>query len=169
MGSIFGGIPIADILAFAVVAACAFMSMMRGVVAEVGSLVAWVAAFAAARWFAVPFSELAFPSMEPRALGVALSFVMVFFAAWFAQRFLRSLLTAAISALGLGGANRLLGGVFGTAKGILLVTLVVMVCSFTELPASEAWQRSYSIPYFEALSQAVMPYLPYGGATAGFP
>ncbi len=62
--------------------------------------------------------------------------------------------------MGLGSVNRVLGGVFGAAKGVLLVTLAVMVCAHTDLPETEDWQSSYSIPYFQSLSEVIMPYLP---------
>lgn len=152
-------IPLADILALGVVVACVVMSMMRGVVAEVCSLITWVAAFLAAKWFAPTFADIAFQSVEPRALAVVLAFVMLFFGAWLALRLIRSMLTAAVSAVGLGSVNRILGGVFGAVKGILLVTVAVMVCSLTDLPQTEDWQRSYSMPYFESLGQLAMPYL----------
>ena len=76
-------IPLADILAFGVIAACIVMSMIRGVIAEAGSLFAWVISFLLAKTFAVPFSEVAFKSIQPRALGVAISFVVIFFLARF--------------------------------------------------------------------------------------
>lgn len=160
-------LPLADILVFGVIAACIFMSLMRGVIAEVGSLLTWIVAFLIAKWFAVPFAGVVFRSVEPQTLGVAMAFVVLFVIAWFVQRFLRSLLTTAVSAVGLGSVNRLLGGVFGAAKGVLLVTLVVMVCSYTDLPQTEDWQASYSIPFFETLAQdVVMPYLPQWGGSA---
>ena len=108
----------------------------------------------------MPFSEVAFKSIQPRALGVAISFVVIFFLARFLQQFLRTILTNAASSMGLGSVNRVLGGVFGAAKGVLLVTLAVMVCAHTDLPETEDWQSSYSIPYFQSLSEVIMPYLP---------
>ena len=148
-----------DILAFGLIGICIIISMMRGLIVEVASLVTWVAAFIVAKVFAVPFSEIAFNSFEPQALRVALSFVTLFFAAWLVQHFLRSLLTSAVKASGLGGVNRLLGGLFGAIKGILLVTLAVTVCSFTDLPRTEGWQHSLSAEYFETLAQLAVPYL----------
>ena len=152
--------PLADILAFGVIAACIVMSMIRGVIAEAGSLFAWVISFLLAKTFAVPFSEVAFKSIQPHALGVTISFVVIFFLARFLQQFLRTILTNAASSMGLGSVNRVLGGVFGAAKGVLLVTLAVMVCAHTDLPETEDWQSSYSIPYFQSLSEVIMPYLP---------
>ena len=59
-----------------------------------------------------------------------------------------------------GKHQRLLGGVFGAVKGVILVTLAVMVFSHTDLPKTEEWQSSHTIPYFESLADAAMPYLP---------
>lgn len=149
-----------DLIAFGVISLCIVMSMMRGVIVEVSSLITWIVAFIAAKAFAVPFSEIAFSSFESRPLAVALSFVVLFAAAWLVQRFLRSLLTGAAQATGLGGINRLLGGAFGALKGIFLVTLAVIACSFTDLPQTDGWRESVSAGYFETLARFAVPYLP---------
>lgn len=149
-----------DILALSVIAICVVISMMRGVIAEVTSLLMWVVAFLAAKMFAAPFTDFALTSVQPHAFAVVLGFILVFVAAWLVQHFLRSLLTAAVSAVGLGSINRMLGGVFGAAKGILVVTLAVLVCSFTDLPKTPDWQQSFSAVYFEALARLAVPYLP---------
>lgn len=152
-------VPAADWLALGVIALFAIVSMTRGVIAEAAALVTWIVAFMAAKMLAVPFAGVAFASVEPQALGVAMAFVMVFFGAWLVQRLLRSLLTSAVSAVGLGGINRLFGGVFGVLKAVLLLTVAVMVCSFTDLPQTPEWQESYSIPYFQLLAETALPYL----------
>ncbi|MDO4907563.1 CvpA family protein [Neisseria sp.] len=153
-----------DLLAFGLIGLCAIVSMMRGMIAEAASLITWIVAFVAAKTFAVPFSETAFSSFESRPLAVALSFIVLFAAAWLVQRFLRSLLTGAAKTVGLGGLNRLLGGAFGALKGVLLVTLAVIACSFTDLPQTDGWRQSLSAGYFESLAQFAVPYLP--GAVA---
>ena len=66
---------------------------------------------------------LVFKSVEPHALAVAMGFAAVFFLAWLLQKLARSLLSSLVSAVGLGSINRLLGGVFGAVKGVILVTL----------------------------------------------
>ena len=143
---------IIDMLAGCVILICVLMSMMRGAVAEAASLGIWVVAFFVAKGFAVPFADIAFKSFQP-LLAKGLSFVMLFFGAWLVQRLLLALTTSALSAAGLGGVNRALGAMFGAVKGILLVTLVVMVCSLTDLPKT----------YFEYLAQSAVPYLPGKG------
>lgn len=149
-----------DILALGVVALSAAVSLMRGLIAEVLSLVSWLAAFLLAKMFAEPFAEVALASVQPPALSVTAGFVLLFVAAWIVMKLLRSLLSAAASSVGLGGINRLFGGLFGLAKGILLVTVAVLVCAFTDLPQTADWQSAVSAPYFERLAQFAVPYLP---------
>lgn len=149
-----------DILALGVIVLSMAVSMMRGLVAEVASLITLIAAFMIARILASPVADIAFGSVHPHALAVVMAFVLLFIAAWVVQRLLRSLLTSALSAIGLGGVNKLLGAFFGAVKGILTVTLAVLVCAFTDLPQSEAWQQSQTAFVFEALAQLAVPYLP---------
>ena len=153
-------LPVADLLAAAVIVICIIISLTRGIIAEAGAMVAWVVSFIAARTLAVPFADVVFKSVEPHALAVAMGFAAVFFLAWLLQKLARSLLSSLMSAVGLGSINRLLGGVFGAVKGVILVTLAVMVFSHTDLPKTEEWQSSHTIPYFESLADAAMPYLP---------
>lgn len=146
-----------DILAAAVVLACVMISMMRGVIAEVASLLTWIVSFVAARMFGGAFAQAFLSNIQPRVLSVAVGFILVFAAAWLVMHLLRSLLTSAVGAAGLGGLNRLAGGLFGALKGVLIMTLVVLVCTFTDLPKSEDWRRSVSAPYFETLAATALP------------
>ncbi|MDF7676302.1 CvpA family protein [Neisseriaceae bacterium ESL0693] len=154
-----------DLLALGVIAVCVIISMMRGLVAEVASLLCWVAAFILGRLFANDVADVVFRTMQPRALAVGLSFMLIFIAAWIGQRLLRSLVTSVLSAIGLGGINRALGACFGLIKGTLIVTLVVLVCSFTDLPQTQPWRESQSAVWFENLARLALPYLPSFVAT----
>ena len=148
-----------DLLALGAIAICALVSMLRGVVAEAVSLLAWVAAFVVVRLLSVPVAEQVLTGIRPQPLAVLVSVLLLFSITWIAMRFLRRGLTAAVNGIGLGGLNRLMGAVFGTAKGVLLVTLVVFLASFTELPKSAEWQSARSTFVFEALAQLAVPYL----------
>jgi membrane protein required for colicin V production len=149
-----------DMLALGVVFICIVLSMMRGVIAELLGLLTWIVALLVAKIFAVSFAQFALTSIQPEAFSVVVGFVLLFVAAWLAQYFLRSLLTNAVSAVGLGSINRLFGGLFGAAKGIIIVTIAVLVCAFTDLPKTDGWRTALSAPYFEALAIVAVPYLP---------
>ena len=149
-----------DILALGLISISVIVSMLRGVVAEVTSLITWVVAFVVAKIFAPSFAQLALSGIQPPALAVVVAFILLFVAAWVLQHFARSLLTSAVTAVGLGGVNRILGGVFGAIKGVLLVTVAVLVCAFTDLPQTPEWQQAQTAFMFEQLAQLAVPYLP---------
>lgn len=149
-----------DMVALGVVLVCIVISMMRGMIAELLGLITWIVALLVAKLFAVPFAAFALTAIQPESLAVAAAFVLLFVAAWLVQYLLRSLLTSAVSAVGLGSINRLFGGVFGALKGIIIITIAVLVCAFTDLPQTEGWRTAVSAPYFEALAQMAVPYLP---------
>ena len=123
------------------------LAMMRGLVGEVLSLVSWVMSLIAAKMAAQPLAETVFSFIRPSALGAVAGFIAAFAAALLLLFFLRSLLTGAIKAIGLGGVNRFLGAVFGLLRGFAVVTLAVLVCAFTDLPKSDEWQNAYSSPF----------------------
>ena len=72
-------LPVADLLAAAVIVICIIISLTRGIIAEAGAMVAWVVSFIAARTLAVPFADVVFKSVEPHSLAVAMGFTAVFF------------------------------------------------------------------------------------------
>ncbi|WP_274570698.1 CvpA family protein [Neisseria leonii] len=149
-----------DLLALGVIVLSACVSAIRGAVSEVIALSAWLAAFWVAKMGAQPFAQMALTSVEPPALAWLAGFVLVFVAVRLALGMLRPLLTAGLSAVGMGAVNRLFGLLIGAGKGILLVTLAVLVCAFTDLPRTQDWQNAVSAPYFQSLAGLAAPYLP---------
>lgn len=149
-----------DIVVLVIIGAMMVVSMSRGLIAEVTSMVTWVVAFLAAKVFAQPLSDIVFTTMQPRSMAVALTFGLIFLALYIVQKLVRNALTAAIKAIGLGGVNRILGACFGLIKGVMLVTFVVLICAFTDLPKQPEWQASVLAPVFEQLALSVVPYLP---------
>jgi membrane protein required for colicin V production len=75
---------------------------------------------------------------------------------------------------GLSGSDRLLGMVFGLARGFALVTLVVLLLGFTPFRRDPWWHESRLMPNFEAgahwlgdrLPGEVAKYLEPAGALA---
>ena len=149
-----------DYLALLVIAAFTLISLFRGVVAELVGLVSWLGSLLTAKLLAPLVGDWLSGSLKPHALAVVVAFIGVFLLARLLFRLLQTLLTSSAGAAGLGGANRLLGGVFGAVKGVLAVTLVVLACAFTDLPKSEEWRHSQTAFVFEGLAQLAVPYLP---------
>jgi len=54
----------------------------------------------------------------------------------------------------------LLGGIFGFARGLLIVMVAVLLAGLTPLPRQPAWANAVLSPPLEALASALKPWLP---------
>jgi len=118
------------------------VGLWRGLVYELLSLAAWVMAWLVAlNWgpelaARLPLNEA---GTAPRvALGYALCFMGTLLLGALLARLLRML----VAATPLRWIDRLLGAVFGAARGALLLLAVVIVVGWTPLSRSSAWQSS---------------------------
>ncbi len=132
----------------------------RGVVYEVLSLLGWAVSFYAAQWFAPSVAAvLPFQSVSPTirfAAAVALSFVLALFACGMVAFVVKKL----VSAIGLRPIDRVLGALFGTARGIILLLVAAVVINMTTLKEGQWWQSSAGANMLTAGLQTVKPLLP---------
>lgn len=149
-----------DFLALGTVFVCIIISAMRGLVAELISFGGWIVALIAARLFAVPVSDVVFVSMQPRPMAVVCAFVLVYVVARVATVFAQYLIDFVVKKSKLSSLNRLLGALLGAAKGVLVVSFVVLACMFSSLPQEPEWQDAYSSAFFEETARMGAPYLP---------
>jgi membrane protein required for colicin V production len=106
-----------------------------------------------------------FAGMLPAAIpGHATRLIVAFIALVIGVKLLASLLTMAVAALveatGLTIVDRVLGGLFGLARGLVIVLAAVLVCGMTALPQQDFWKRAMLSPLAESAARAVMPYMP---------
>lgn len=149
-----------DYALLAIVALSALLGVWRGVVSEVLGLLAWVAAFFAARaWGESVGAMLPLALGEPAWRGVA-GVVTVFVATLLLFVLARLLLSRLLRAVGLGLADRFLGAVFGLARGLLLVLVLALGAGLTALPRQAWWRDAWLTPPLETAVQAAKPWLP---------
>jgi membrane protein required for colicin V production len=73
---------------------------------------------------------------------------------------LNYLLGRLVETTGLSGTDRLLGGVFGAARGLALVVAALLVAGFTPIPADPWWQQSHTIARIMPLVDWAASWLP---------
>lgn len=152
-----------DWVILAVVIFSVAYGVWRGLVREVFALAGWIAAFvlaallgaSAATWMPASWGESA-RSIAGHVAVFVLVLVIGGLAGWLVSRIVR--------AVGLGVVDRMLGGIFGAARGVLVVFALAILASLTTLPRSDAWAHSILIPYVRAGLHAVRPWLPEGAA-----
>lgn len=149
-----------DYAVLAVLGLSFLLGLWRGLVSEVLALVAWVAAFFAAReWGGAVAPHLAGVVTEP-ALRYAAGFVLVLVGVLVTFGIARLVLSLLLRAAGLGLTDRLLGAGFGILRGALIVFVAVLVGGMTALPKAAWWREAKLSPPLETAAIAVKPWLP---------
>ncbi len=115
----------ADWVIVALIAVSALLSLKRGFVKEALSLVTWVMAFIIARLFADQLSTLLTSYIDTPSARVVAAFVLLFVVVLFTGALMNNLIGMLIKATGLSSTDRLLGMVFGVARGCILVVVTI--------------------------------------------
>jgi membrane protein required for colicin V production len=136
------------------------ISTMRGLIKEILSLVSWTVAFVIAN----AYSELVsswLPSFFPgQIVRLIVAFILLFVGVRLLMALVMMAVDAVIKASGLSLADRGLGGLFGFARGCVLVLAAVLVCGMTTMPQQAFWKEALLSPLAETAARTVIPFLP---------
>jgi membrane protein required for colicin V production len=132
----------------------------RGLVREVLSILGWIIAFLAANLLAGPLGPAMPQAIPSPELRVAAAYVAVFVVSLIATALLGLLLSKILKATGLGGVDRMLGALFGAARGLLIVLAAALLAGLSSAPRQPFWRDSASGPLLAQAAQALKPLLP---------
>lgn len=149
-----------DWVVIAVILASLLLGLWRGLVVEVLSVLSWIAAFVLAQWFAPAVGEWLPMAEAAQPVRHAAGFVAVFVATLFAGGLLAWITGKLVEAVGLRPVDRVLGALFGVARGILLVLALAVVVHLMGLRTSQWWQESISGGVATAAMRGLKPALP---------
>ena len=149
-----------DWIVILILAASVILSLMRGLVAEIFSLASWVVALLAAKWGASAVGPLLPMDVESEGMRYFAGFVVLFLLVMIAVMLLGRLVKGAVGAVGLGGADKEVGGVFGLLRGLVILTGFTLAAGLTALPQTDFWKNALSSKVLEKLAIAVEPLLP---------
>jgi membrane protein required for colicin V production len=149
-----------DVALALVVLTSAVLGAWRGLLYEVLSLLSWVAAFFAAQtWASDAAAWLPLGQVGEPWLTMA-GFLSVFVCTAFAGGFVAWVVQKLVAQLGLRPVDRTLGAVFGAARGLLLVTLMVLAVGFTPWAEHEVWTSSSGVQALSGGAQQLRQWLP---------
>lgn len=149
-----------DIAVAVIVGLSILLSLIRGLVREVLALAAWIVAFLAANLLAgkvAPWMPDAVPTEELRLLA---GFIGVFIAVLLGMSVLAIVASKLVKSAGLGLEDRLLGGAFGFARGLLVVMVIVLLAGLTSLPRQAVWRNAALSGPLQTLAEHSKPWLP---------
>ena len=136
------------------------ISLWRGFTHEALSLAGWVLAV----WIAVTFARhldgMLRSHIETPSLRLIVAFAILFFLTLMIAGLITYLAVQLIKKTGLTGTDRVIGIIFGLARGGVIVTVLVLLAGLTAMPHDPWWHHSALLPYFEHSAIWVRGWLP---------
>jgi membrane protein required for colicin V production len=136
------------------------IGLWRGVIGEIIALTAWVLAFFAAKFWGAEVARVAFGGLADPGVRIVAAWVLVFVVVLLAMSLLRLALRSLLKVLGLTLTDRLLGVIFGAARGLLIVLALVAAGGMTEAPKEKWWSEAQFAAPLETAVLASKPWLP---------
>jgi membrane protein required for colicin V production len=61
---------------------------------------------------------------------------------------------------GLSHTDRALGTLFGLARGVVIICVLVLLGAYMELPKTDWWMQAKLLPYFQSLTEWTVALMP---------
>lgn len=149
-----------DIAIVLVIVVSTLLSLSRGFMREAFSTLTWILAI----WIGFRFSNNLASYFEnyihTPSLRVIAAFAIIFLVTLVIGALFAHLLSSFVNQTGLNGTDRLVGLIFGIARGILLVTVLLLVCTMTMFVNDPWWKQSVLLPHFMPLVEWLRSVLP---------
>ena len=134
---------------------------LRGFVKEVFSLAVWTAAFLVAFQYSGDLAMQLDDHIDLPSGRAFLAFSGLFIAVLILGGLLTFLIGKLVENTGLNGTDRLLGGVFGGLRGVVLILALMLVAGLTPIPKDQWWKQSRSVQALMPLAEWSAQFLPY--------
>lgn len=150
-----------DLIIIVIIVISALISLVRGFVKESISLASWLFAGFIAFIYFTPLADLLEPYIESPTIRTGSSFAILFVSSLIVGAIINFMVSQLVSKTGLTGTDKSLGVVFGTARGVLIVVIVLaLLTELTPMPSEPWWQESSMIDYFASMANWIKDILP---------
>lgn len=149
-----------DYFIVALIILSALISLMRGFVKESLSLLTWIMAFWVALTFVDNLDAMLAGTIETPSVRVLVAFTILFVVTLIIGAMVNHFVGLAVKKTGLSGTDRMIGVLFGTARGVLVTAALVLLGLLTEVDRDPWWNDSVFIPVMEPIAAWMAGFLP---------
>jgi membrane protein required for colicin V production len=151
-----------DYAVLTIMAISVLIGIVRGFVRELIALMSWVVAFIVAQHFTSAVAPWLDRFITSPWLRTVIAFIGLLLASLLVMSLIAFLLSRIVKSSGLGLTDRILGAVFGVARGLAMVLIAVLIAGLTPVPREPGWRDAMFSPPLVALAQTVKLWLPAG-------
>lgn len=134
-----------DWVLLGVITLSALISLIRGFVREVVSVVVWVVAFWLGVRYAGVFAGFLEGVIASPTLRLGAAFAVLFVLTLIVGALVNNAAASLVGKTGLSGTDRLLGVVFGAGRGLVVVALLILLAGFSPAVEERWWAGSVVI------------------------
>jgi membrane protein required for colicin V production len=148
-----------DYFILLVVIVSTLIGLLRGFIREAFSLATWIIAV----WIGFTYSRLLAPYMKFTAnehIQLLVAFIILLALGLIIGGLLSYLIFQAVHRTGLGGTDRTLGMVFGFARGIVIITVLLVVAGISQHKDNIQMKNSVLAPSFTPLAEWLNQLIP---------
>ncbi len=149
-----------DWVIIGVLLASVSISFVRGFVREGLSLLSWIAALWLATRYTPTVSDLLAGKISNIVVRLPLSFLIILVTVLIASGLVNKLISALMHRVGLGIWDHLVGACFGFIRGMLIVSVLLLMVQMSSFSESDWWKDSLLIPMFHFILQWMQHLLP---------
>lgn len=149
-----------DFVILTVIVISALISLVRGFVKESISLATWLAAGFLALTYYLVLAELLLPYIDSPTLAQAAAFAVLFLATLIVGAIINFMVSQLVSKTGLSGTDKTLGVIFGAARGVLIIAMIVLFAGLTPMPSEPWWQESMLVDHFMRVALWIKDLMP---------
>lgn len=135
-----------DIFFIIVIGISGVLAMLKGGISSLLSMSTWFIAAFISKNFAGLLENFMPQSLSNTFLRGIIAYVLAFLIAAVAIRIIQMLFNSGASAMGLGGLNRLIGLLFGVARGAIICALIVILAETFHLDTTHSWKEAKLSP-----------------------
>jgi len=151
---------IVDYFIIGILVISTLISLVRGFVKEVISLITWVMAFVIAMAFSPMAAQWLPEAIDIPSMRVAAAFLVLFIVVLLIGGIINWAISKAVEKTGLSGTDRSIGLVFGAARGVFIVAVLILLAGLTTMPQEPWWQKSVLVPHFTVVALWIHALLP---------
>lgn len=151
-----------DFVIIGIIFISALIGLFRGLVKEAFSLGTWIVSIIIGIRFSQPFSVFLDGYIEVPSVRIAAAFVILLILTLVLGAMLSYLVSQIIDKTGLSGTDRFAGLIFGIARGMVVMSILVLLAGLTPLPQDPWWVQSTLIGPFQELSVWLREQIPDG-------
>ncbi len=154
--------PIIDLLIAAAIIASVVVGFVRGFIKEAISITALLVAIWAAMYYGPSVGEISDSWLDSAEMQVWFGRILIFAVILSLGGLLGLGLSKLVRLSALSGIDRFFGSLFGMARGVLLVALLMIGGQFAGFANEYWWYRSDLVPYLEVVADWIKVMTPKG-------